>query len=159
MIAGATTLGGHANARDSAVFRAEVIGKDVDFTYRFQRRLTAGGLTKNTPVRALAIERKVGSVALPSEELKFSTRSLSDVGVQIKERINIPAISRKIDHRLAGDRVTDGLIFRVDNRNDGGNLHSLRLPCHLQHRIGICHIAAIQYNPRQIVRSHVGGRY
>src|SRR6266850_8482019 len=111
VIIGTATFRTNSNICYTRVLRAEVRRKKINLADRFERRLAGGGLSENTPVRTLAVQRKAGAIALGTDELERAVRSaLRHIRVQIQERVHAPAIPRKFDDLQTVECLANGLI-------------------------------------------------
>ena len=76
-----TSLGGDADVGNSRVLGTEVVGKNIDFTNRFERRLTGAVRPEDRIRRPLTVQGETRAVTLKSQKLQFAvTISLRDVG-------------------------------------------------------------------------------
>ena len=88
MITRTATLRRHTNISDAPIFRAEIVGQDVDLAHRFQRRLAGRGGAEDSAVGTLSVEGEIGAIALPAQKLEVcivARPSLRDVGIEIKK--------------------------------------------------------------------------
>src|SRR5262245_51581352 len=104
-----STFGLDADVFDTGILGREVLRQDDQFTDRLQRRLATGRLAANTAVGALSVERESRPVGLTADELEaaVAARSLCDVRVQVKELINVAAVTREFYQLLIIERARD----------------------------------------------------
>src|SRR6266496_1458674 len=115
-----TALGGNTDVGNSCILGAEVIGENINFAYRLERRLTRAMRTEDCIGRALAVQSETRAVTLEAQKLQFAIAiSLRDVWIEIQKVVNVSAIAGKVDHLPVGDSSADSLIGAVDDRRFG----------------------------------------
>src|SRR5262249_57283548 len=90
----AAALGLDADVGDAGVFRREIVGEHNQLADGFERGLAAGRLAEDAAAGPLAVEREAGAVALRADELEGAvTHPLSDVRVEVEERIDVAVVA------------------------------------------------------------------
>ncbi len=167
-IAVAAALGGHQHAREAAVLRAVRVGEDL----HLRDRVEPGGRVPDGPEdgvgRGLPVLDVAHAVAAAAQELDV-VEPAEDVGVQEQERLDVPAVARKVVELLlveaAGDRpaverdVVEGFRGNRHRLGHGAQLQlrvHVRRACRPQHdscplellELGGCHLDAVAPRPQ-----------
>ena len=78
-------------------------------------------------------------------------------GIQVEKRINIAAVARQLQYRLAVERLADGLVFRMDYRGLRRHRNRIAGCAHTQHSIHARHRGPGEFHTCDDLRRKPGG--